>query len=157
MNEDLVEVSAEQQDTPVEDTPWDPEDSGLIQHARQELAIVGEEDDVVEWYISVIKKFAEFGHSGASAEYTTRVLERLLRYQHLTPINSDPQYWREAAEGVWQSTRNPEYFSNDGGQTFYSLSELEAAQNAKKNIDRRNQARMASARGLAKRNKRKKR
>lgn len=145
MSDEAVEVEVE------------VEDSGLIQHARSELAIVGEDEDVIEWYIRVIKEFASFGHSGTSAEYTTRVLERLLRYQHLTPITSDPQYWREAAEGVWQSTRNPEYFSNDGGQTFYSLTELEAAQNAKKNIDRRNRDRLASARGRAKNSKRKKR
>lgn len=153
-DEDLVKVAFPD---PTFETPAPDEESGLIQHARRELEIVGEDADVIEWYLDVVTAFSAFGHSGYSAEYTLRVLERLLRYQHLTPIDSNPEYWREAADGVWQSTRNPEYFSNDGGQTFYSLTELEAAQNAKKNIDRRNRDRLASARGRAKNSKRKKR
>lgn len=128
----------------------------LADHARRELELIEEEDDVIEWYLGVVEKFAEFGHSGASAEYTIRVLERLLRYQHISPITSDPTFWVQVGEGVWQSTRNSEFFSNDGGETFYSLSELEAAERAKNSINKNAQARIAANIGHNKRMKKKK-
>lgn len=134
--------------------------SSLLEHAERELNIIQEDADVVAWYLKVVSAFAEFGHSGASAEYTLQVLERLLRFQNLAPLTSAPEEWidRSAMSSgpLWQSLRNPEYFSKDGGQTFYSLAELEMAEQAKKNVDKRNQSRLASAKGHNKRMKKKK-
>ena len=76
-----------------------------------------------------VAKFAEFGHSGATAEHTTQTLERLLRYRNLSPLTDDPDEWLDVSkyfeeEGeVLQSKRNFEAFSQDGGKTYYLLSE----------------------------------
>lgn len=95
----------------------------LREHAQRELELVGEEPQVIEWYLAIVDKFNEFGHSGSSAEHTTRVLEQLLRYQNLTPLTDNPDEWidvREYGDGsaLWQNKRNPKAFSNDNGKTY---------------------------------------
>ena len=46
------------------------------------------------------------------------------------PLTDDPYEWQYhgedlwgSKEGIWQNKRNSEAFSNDGGQTYYLLSE----------------------------------
>lgn len=108
--------------------------SNLVDHARRELALIGEEQDVTDWFASVVEKFAEFGHSGGSAMVCIPRLEMLLRYQPLSPLTNDPAEWIDRAEEsgypFWQSERNPEAFSEDGGQTYWLLSERDAAGSA---------------------------
>jgi hypothetical protein len=114
----------------------------LVQHAKRELEMVGEEPEVIEWYLQIVAKFAEFGHSGATAEHTTQTLERLLRYRNLSPLTDDPDEWIDVSnyfdeEGeVLQSKRNFEAFSQDGGKTYYLLSEskLVSHQTVKKEL-----------------------
>lgn len=43
------------------------EESNLVTHARRELEMIGEDADVVDWFVSVVREFASFGHSGGSA------------------------------------------------------------------------------------------
>ena len=110
----------------------------LRDHAEQEMRIAGlydKESDyggmIPESVLKTVDSFREAGHSGGSAALTISILNKVLRYQTLTPINSDPQYWMEVQEehagrkGVWQSTRDGTYFSEDGGKTFYCLDDPE--------------------------------
>jgi hypothetical protein len=106
------------------------EESNLVKHARRELEMVGEEPEVIDWYCRVIGEFASFGHSGTSAEITTQVISALLRFQNLTELTNDPVEWNYVSgptgeDAIWQSRRNPEAFSTDGGKTHYLLSETE--------------------------------
>lgn len=104
----------------------------LIDHARTELEIVGEDDDTKAGLLKVVQAFADMGHSGASAHFCAEALNRLLRYQPLASLTNDPSEWNHIADDIagqpdlWQSRRNPEAFSNDGGRTYYLLSETEA-------------------------------
>jgi hypothetical protein len=112
--------------------------SNLVKHAEQEMRIAGLYDEGADYdgmipdaVVEIVKVFAAQGHSGMSASIVTSILERVLRYKVLEPINSDPQYWMEVSAeqmgraGVWQSTRDPGFFSEDGGTTFYSLDDPE--------------------------------
>ncbi|MFI5687920.1 hypothetical protein [Streptomyces sp. NPDC051636] len=107
--------------------------SNLVDHARRELTLIREDQDVIDGLCRVIQAFADMGHSGASAYFATQYIERLLRYQPLSDLTDDPGEWIDRhAEGLttsplWQSVRNPEAFSTDGGKTYYLLSEQEAA------------------------------
>jgi len=107
--------------------------SNLADHARRELVIIGEEPETIDWYVRVIDTFNEMGHSGSSAAITTQVLNRLLQWQPLTDLTNDPHEWMFIADDIagmpnlWQSLRNPEAFSNDGGITYYLLSERVAS------------------------------
>lgn len=109
------------------------EDSPLVAHARQELRLIGEDDFVITGLCKVIRAFADMGHSGGSAPYAIAYLERLLRFQPLSELTDDPGEWIDRhADGttpvpLWQSARNPEAFSTDGGKTYTLLSEKEAA------------------------------
>ncbi|THA29226.1 hypothetical protein E6R18_25305 [Streptomyces sp. A1277] len=109
-------------------------ESNLVAHARRELIILEEDRDTIRGLCKVVQAFADMGHSGGSAPHAIAYLERLLRFQPLTDLTDDPAEWLDRhAEGrlnpvpLWQSTRNSEAFSTDGGKTYYLLSEQQAA------------------------------
>lgn len=102
----------------------------LVDHAKRELELIGEEPETIEQYLKIIQAFADCGHSGSSAAHMTGVLHELLQFHNLSMLTNDPDEWMHVSEamwgkpgGVWQSNRNPEAFSNDGGRTYYLLSE----------------------------------
>jgi len=104
--------------------------SNLVDHARRELELIGEEPDTITGYLNVVQAFADMGHSGGSASVAIPVIHELLQFKNLRPLTDDPREWAHVAEetwgspgGVWQNTRNSEAFSNDGGKTYYLLSE----------------------------------
>jgi hypothetical protein len=106
-------------------------DSNLVKHARRELELLGETDVAfVESIVGAVRAFTSYGHSGGSAPIAIDYLHRLLQFQPLVPLTNDPAEWNDvsAQSGVplWQSTRNPEAFSGDGGKTYYLLSEYRA-------------------------------
>ncbi|EFL29444.1 hypothetical protein SSOG_09158 [Streptomyces himastatinicus ATCC 53653] len=110
-----------------------PSDSNLVAHARRELRLVGEDKDVIDGLCRVVQAFADMGHSGTSAHFATQYLDKLLRYQPLSELTDNPDEWIDRhAEGMtptpmWQSVRNSEAFSTDGGKTYTLLSERETA------------------------------
>lgn len=95
----------------------------LVEHTRREMTLLGEDTDVIEWMISVVEKFAEFGHSGGSASILIPQLNQLLQYETLTPLTCDPHEWQDWSEisgaPVWQNKRNSKAFSEDGGKTYW--------------------------------------
>lgn len=102
----------------------------LVEHAEKELRIAGlfDEDsdygsDLGSSILGVVKSFSEYGHSGGSAMTSIAILEKLLRFEPLTPLTSDPSEWMEVSTNIWQSRRNSEAFSHDGGKTYYLLSD----------------------------------
>lgn len=111
-------------------SPHPVEESNWVTHARRELALVGEEPNIIEWYVNVVKAYSAFGHSGGSMAATAGTLLRLLQFQNLTPLTDDPAEWFHHGEdtwgetgGIWQNIRNGEAFSHDGGKTYYLNSE----------------------------------
>jgi len=112
-------------------------DSNLVRHAERELRLAGLLDKdsdydgmLGEATLAIVRLFSEQGHSGMSAALVTDLATRLMRFEPLTPLTDDPDEWMHVAEeaagaapGLWQSRRNPEAFSNDGGKTHYTLSD----------------------------------
>ncbi len=104
--------------------------SNLVDHARRELELIGEEPSTIEGYLQVIEAFAEMGHFSGSASVAIPVINELLQFKNLSPLTDELDDWFHHEEGVWgeagggwQSCRNPEAFSNDEGKTYYLLSE----------------------------------
>lgn len=104
--------------------------SNLVEHARRELKALGEDSQTTEGLLKVVQAFADMGHSGGSASVAIPMIEKLLRFENLTPLTDDPEEWFFHGSdvwgeepGVWQNTRNGEAFSKDGGKTYYLLSE----------------------------------
>lgn len=104
--------------------------SNLVDHARRELELIGEDPETIAGYLKVVRAFADMGHSGGSAMVAIPVLHRLFQFKNLSELTDDPDEWIYHGEdvsgaegGVWQSKRWSEAFSNDGGKTYYLLSE----------------------------------
>ena len=104
--------------------------SNLVTHAQRELDIIGEDEETTQGYLRIIQAFADMGHSGGSASVAIPVLTELLQYHNLAPLSDDPAEWVfhgpekwDSIQGVWQNIRNGEAFSNDGGVTYYLLSD----------------------------------
>ena len=110
----------------------DPEQehSGLVAHARRELALIGTDQWFIDGMVDVVRAFAKTGHSGGSASVAIPTINDLLQFKNLSPLTNDPDDWvyHEPAvsgesNGLWQCRRNGEAFSNDGGKTYWLLSE----------------------------------
>ncbi len=105
--------------------------SNLVDHARRELTLIGEDEETTEGLIKVIQAFADMGHSGGSASICIPMINSLLSFEPLLPLTDDPEEWNEIQGDMlfdpntplWQSQRNPAAFSNDRGKTYYLVSE----------------------------------
>lgn len=99
----------------------------LVEHAKRELALIGEDRGLADNLVEVVAKFAEFGHSGGSAPFAVSYLEKLLSFKPLSPITSDPAEWEDRSEmsgaPMWQNVRDPRVFSPDGGKTWSLLAD----------------------------------
>lgn len=101
----------------------------LIEHAKRELELIGEEKEFVDAYLAMIEIFSNMGHSGGSASVFIPTLNRLFQYKNLSSLTDDPDEWQQVSpdmgfpETTWQSRRDSEAFSNDGGKTYRILSE----------------------------------
>jgi hypothetical protein len=109
--------------------------SNLTDHARTELTRIGMVDDgtddinatMTRHLLDMVAQFAEAGHSGASAEYARDLLHSLLAFKPLGPLTDDPAEWLNVSDmsgfEMWQNRRSSEAFSDDGGKTYWLLSE----------------------------------
>jgi hypothetical protein len=104
----------------------------LVEHAQEELRRAGlyESDSDYGGMIGqavedLVATLAAQGHSGMSAEITLAAFGRVARFKTLTPLTSDPAEWNDVSEysgrPMWQSRRQSDTFSTDGGQTWYSI------------------------------------
>ena len=97
----------------------------LVDHARHELDLIGEDQDVTDGIVKVIKAFAAVADSGGSTPFVIDRVEKLMRFQPLSPLTDDPAEWqdqtRASGHPLWQSRRNPSAFSTDGGKTYTLL------------------------------------
>lgn len=108
------------------------EDSNLVSHARREMELAGLYDDGVMYgrmlpdaVMELVQVFALQGHSGMSASIVTDIMGRLLQFDNLTELTSDPDEWNEVGEEVYQSRRNPSMFAKDPSDkaTWYDVNE----------------------------------
>lgn len=110
------------------------EESNLVAHARTELQIAGlfdEDSDyggmIAEAVMEIIEKFSDQHHSGMSASYVLHLVEKLGRFEALTPLTDNPDEWMECSlvyggsKPCWQNRRQSNCFSEDGGKTYYNI------------------------------------
>lgn len=104
--------------------------SNLVDHAKRELELLGEEPETIEGYLNVIQAFADMGHSGGSASIAIPVINELLQYKPLTPLTYEPDEWFKhegfGPDGgdLWQNIRDSRIMSIDGGKTHYNVEDL---------------------------------
>jgi hypothetical protein len=107
--------------------------SNLVEHARIELELLGEYQEVIDGFLDVIQAFANMGHSGSSAAFAIPTISKLLSFENISPLTDDPDEWQHHSEefwgapnGIWQNKRNSKAFSKDGGKTFYLLDDKDS-------------------------------
>jgi hypothetical protein len=100
----------------------------LVDHARHELVRAGLFDSDADYdgalgpaVLELVEVFARQGHSGASAAAVLELFTQCVRFRPLTPLTSEPTEWTEVRPGLWQSCRQSDAFSRDGGRTWYVL------------------------------------
>lgn len=102
-------------------------ESNLLAHAEREMRRAHVEEDVQPSLLQSVAAFRSYGHSGGSASVCVPMLNNLLNFQALTPLTDDPAEWQDQSEmsgyPIWQSIRDPEAFSEDGGKTYWVLRE----------------------------------
>lgn len=104
----------------------------LVHYARDELTRAGLFDKdsdyngmLGEAALEIIEMFDNQGHSGMSASLVTQIVEKLMRFQPLTPLTYEPDEWNDVSDitgrPMWQNKRKSTTFSVDGGKTHYDL------------------------------------
>ena len=100
--------------------------SNLIKHAKRELEIAGwtKEDSmydgmIAESVLEIIEKFSEQGHSGMSASICTGLVEKLMRFEPLTPLTGEASEWNEVGAGTLQNNRCSHVFK-EGDRAYDS-------------------------------------
>lgn len=92
----------------------------LVEFAKSELARIdadgadGMQNLMNEHILKMVQVFADEGHSGFSASYAVAVLEKLLRFEPLSPLTGSDDEWNEVGEGVLQNRRCSHVFFEDG-------------------------------------------
>lgn len=84
----------------------------------------------------LVKAHSEQEHSGFSHGMVIDIFNKVINFKTLTPITSNSDEWMCISEfgpaPAWQNKRDPSYFSEDAGKTWYFLDDPE-----KKNFPKR--------------------
>lgn len=112
------------------------EESNLVTYARDELQRAGLFDSdsdyggmLGEGALELVKLFSTQGHSGMSAAIMVSLVEKLMRYEPLTPLTYEEEEWTHVADEMvsdeqrplYQNKRKGDVFSHDAGATWYCL------------------------------------
>ena len=97
--------------------------SDLSKHAIGELSLIKEDPKIILWYVSVIEAFNIMQLPPEASDHCVATLTQLLRYGNLAPLTDEPREWIQIGDNLWQSIRNRDAFSNNGGTTYKLYSE----------------------------------
>ena len=97
--------------------------SDLSKHAIGELSLIKEDTKIILWYVSVIEAFNIMQLEPEASDHCVATLTQLLRYGNLAPLTDEPREWVQIGDELWQSIRNRDAFSNNGGATYKLYSE----------------------------------
>jgi hypothetical protein len=102
--------------------------SDLSKHAIGELSLIKEDPKIILWYVSVIEAFNIMQLTPEASDHCVATLTQLLRYGNLAPLTDEPKEWIQIGDELWQSIRNRDAFSNNGGNTYKLYSENSAVE-----------------------------
>lgn len=98
----------------------------LTEHAKRELALAGADDEELyggmlsEAVVEMVEVFGKQGHSGMSAGIVTSLLEKLLRFEPLSPLRGTKDEWIEVESAdengfLFQNNRCSHVFKDQNG------------------------------------------
>lgn len=104
---------------------YDPNESRLYEHAKRELDYIGMTEhgdemnvEMRNHILTMVSTFAKEGHSGFSASYAIGLLEKILRFEPLSPLRGTDDEWILISERtedgkLYQNNRCSRVFKND--------------------------------------------
>jgi hypothetical protein len=107
--------------------------SNLEKHAESEMRRAGLFDKDADYdgmipaaVMKLVQTHAAEGHSGSSHALTLAIFNKVINFQTLTPITSDPSEWMRVdpdhyQPGTWQNIRQGTCFSRDAGKSWYNI------------------------------------
>jgi len=104
--------------------------TALGDHAIYELTYQGITGDDYDNIVNIVGTFANYTDVEEREAIMNKVMI-LLQFKPLTPLTNEAGQWvdRSSTSGErpeWQSKRDPDAWSHDGGQTFYYASKTGA-------------------------------
>lgn len=101
----------------------------LIQYAKDELDYIGMTADGDEYdvmmrnhILHMVEEFTKEGHSGFSASYAIQCLEKLLRFEPLSPLTGEDSEWIFVGDlgdnPVYQNKRCSHVFKGADGKAY---------------------------------------
>lgn len=78
-------------------------------------------DMMCKHILKMVDVFAEEGHSGFSAEYATSILQKLLRFEPLSPLTGEDDEWNEVGTDVYQNKRLSRVFKKGKDGQAYDI------------------------------------
>lgn len=100
-------------------------ESALVTFAREELTAAGMFDKdsdyggmIGEAAMEIVGMFAQQEHSGWSASVLAEVVNKLMRYEPLSPLTGEEKEWSKVADGLYQNRRCGRVFKNDQGTVW---------------------------------------
>ena len=103
--------------------------NNLAEHARTELILIGKTPGEISAIVDILQGFSDLAAFGETPMEALPNITSLLYFKNLSELTDDPNEWADISSAagrssqLWQSTRNAEAFSTDGGKTYYTLSE----------------------------------
>jgi hypothetical protein len=97
----------------------------LAEYAKEELKLANFDKEDTEFVLDLIKKFAEYGHSGTSAPYFIHVFSRLASFKPIAPLTGEDSEWIDVTDqmergmSVYQNKRCPIIFKE--GESAYNI------------------------------------
>lgn len=93
--------------------------SNLVKHAERELDLIGMTEDSDEMNVcmrnnilELMEVFSKQGHSGFSSSFLTNCLEKLMRFEPISPLTGEDSEWNKVGEGMYQNNRCSRVFKN---------------------------------------------
>lgn len=100
----------------------------FVDYAKRELDLIGMTEDGDEYnamgrqaILEIVEKFADQGHSGFSASYCISALEKLLRWEPLSPLTGEDSEWTELdydGDTKYQNNRCGRVFKDADGRAY---------------------------------------
>lgn len=100
--------------------------SNLFKHAERELKAIklldsndADNELLCRSILGMIQEFSKYGHSGSSAPYTIRLIEKLLNFEPLCPLTGNDDEWNDMSsyDGkiLFQNNRCSHIFKDKDG------------------------------------------
>lgn len=91
--------------------------AALIDHARQELDLMGVEPRIAGALVAAVAAFGSCSPSTRQMPALTAMLGELVRHRPVSPLTANPAEWVQDGSG-WVNRRDPRAVSDDRGRTY---------------------------------------